>query len=83
MPFSLENLAMVESGWPGADWNREKSTGSWPARDGARSSAPTPQPGSRNFMLQKSSSGRVRWPNSVTVRRGSVRVGHSWSPTRG
>ena len=26
MPFSLENLAMVESGWPGADWNREEST---------------------------------------------------------
>jgi hypothetical protein len=82
MPFSLENLAMAESDWPDGDWNREKSTQLAGPRRG-RSSAPTPQPGSRNFMLQKSSSGRVRWPNSVTARRGSVRVGHSWSPTRG
>ena len=27
MPIPLENLAMVESDWPGADWNCEKSTG--------------------------------------------------------
>ena len=27
MPIPLENLAMVESDWPGADWNGEKSTG--------------------------------------------------------
>ena len=26
MPISPENLAMVGSDWPGADWNREKST---------------------------------------------------------
>src|SRR6266699_4400735 len=26
MSVPLENLAMVESDWPGADWNREKST---------------------------------------------------------
>ena len=82
MPFSLENLAMVESGWPRADWNCEKST-RLAGREGARSPVPTPRPGSRNFMLQKSSSGRARWPNSVTARRGSVRVGHSWSQTRG
>jgi alcohol dehydrogenase class IV len=27
MPIPLENPAMVESDWPGADWNCEKSTG--------------------------------------------------------
>ncbi len=26
MPIPPENLAMVGSDWPGADWNREKST---------------------------------------------------------
>lgn len=26
MSIPPENLAMVESDWPGADWNREKST---------------------------------------------------------
>jgi alcohol dehydrogenase class IV len=26
MPIPPENLAMVESDWPGSDWNREKST---------------------------------------------------------
>jgi hypothetical protein len=25
MPISPEDLAMFESDWPGADWNREKS----------------------------------------------------------
>ncbi len=26
MPIPPDNLAMVGSDWPGADWNREKST---------------------------------------------------------
>ncbi len=42
MPFSLENLAMVESGWPGADWNCEKSTRLAGPRGSEESSAPTP-----------------------------------------
>ena len=82
MSVPLENLGMVESAWPGADWNHEKGT-QLAARDGARISVPTPLAGSRNFMLRRSSSGRVRWPNSVTVRRGSVRVGRSLLPTLG
>ena len=82
MSVPLENLAMIESAWPSADWNHEKGT-QLACRDGARNSVPTPRAGSRNFMLRRSSSGRARWPNSVTVRRGSVRVGHSSSPTLG
>ena len=81
MSVPLENLAMVEGAWPGADWNHEKGTQL--ACDGARISVPTPLASSRNFMLRRSSSGRVRWPNSVTVRRGSVRVGRSLLPTLG
>ena len=42
MPFSLENLAMVESGWPGADWNCEKSTRLAGLRGSEESSAHTP-----------------------------------------
>src|SRR5271165_6240164 len=35
MPSLLENLAMVESGWPDADWNREQSAQlAGPRRDG-------------------------------------------------
>ena len=83
MPIPPENLAMVESDWPGADWNREKSTRLAGPRRGEELACPHPRAGSRNFMLRRSSSGRVRWPNSVTVRRGSVRVGRSWSPTLG
>ena len=82
MSVPLENLAMVESAWPGADWNHEKGTQLAGPRRGEELRVHPPA-GSRNFMLRRSSSGRVRWPNSVTVRRGSVRVGHSSSPTLG
>jgi hypothetical protein len=42
MPIPPENLAMVGSDWPGADWNREKSTRLVGPRRGEERRAHTP-----------------------------------------
>jgi len=83
MPNPLENLAIVESDWPVLTGMAKTAPAGWPARDGARRLVPASPPGWRSFMRRRSSSGRVRSRNSVTARRGSVRVGRSWSPTLG